>query len=213
MMKPLHECFLYGILDLGYVTPEEAPAVLAQMLEGGVDIVQLRAKGRPAQEVAALAQALAPAAREAGIHFIINDHPALVGPAGATGAHVGQDDLEFPDARRLAGAGAIVGKSTHSVAQAIITAAEGADYIGFGPLFPTPTKPDYVSVGLGEIAQVHERVDIPIFCIGGIKLENVPQVLAAGARRVVIVSGILQAPDIAAYCREVKRLLVDAQQS
>lgn len=207
-MKTVLDCTLYGIIDLGYTTPEAAPGMLRKMLEGGVDIVQLRAKRFTSEQIAELAAMLAPIAREAGTPFIINDHPALVQRAGATGAHVGQDDIAFEDARRLAGGeGVIVGKSTHSVAQAIIAAAERPDYIGFGPLFATPTKPDYVPIGLEEIALVHQKVDIPIFCIGGVKLENLPEIIAAGARRVVIVSGILQAPDVVGYCREVKSLL------
>ena len=106
------------------------------------------------------------------------------------------------DARRLAGPGALVGKSTHSVEQALATSAEKPDYIGFGPLFATPTKPDYRPIGLADIHEVHRRLEIPIFCIGGIKLENLPTVLASGARRCVIVSGILQADDVSGYCRE-----------
>ena len=85
--------------------------------------------------------------------------------------------------------------------------AEGADYIGFGPLFATPTKPGRPAIGLDEIRRVHEAVRIPIFCIGGIKLENLEAVLAAGARRVVIVSEMLQAADIAGYARRVKAVL------
>ena len=85
--------------------------------------------------------------------------------------------------------------------------AEGADYIGFGPLFATPTKPGRPAIGIDDIQRVHELVKIPIFCIGGIKLENLASILAAGATRVVVVSGILQAPDIAEYCREVKSAL------
>ena len=112
------------------------------------------------------------------------------------------------EARRLAGTGRpIIGKSTHSIAQALAAVKEGPDYIGFGPLFATPTKPDYTPIGIKEIRRVHELVDLPIFCIGGIKLENLDQVLAAGARRVVIVSGILKAQNIAAYCREAKARL------
>ena len=101
----------------------------------------------------------------------------------------------------------IIGKSTHSLAQATAAAADGADYIGFGPLFATPTKPGRPAIGLDDIRRVHELVQIPIFCIGGIKLENLPTIIAAGARRVVIVSGLLQAPDIANYAREVRSLL------
>ncbi len=81
------------------------------------------------------------------------------------------------------------------------------DYIGFGPLFATPTKPDYEPVGLGDVAEVFRRVELPVFCIGGIKLENLPEVVAAGARRAVIVSGILQSPDPAGYCAKCAEIL------
>lgn len=198
---------LYGILDLGYVPPPDAPRVLEQMLAGGVEIVQLRAKRRPLDEVAALARRLQPLATAAGVPFILNDHPHLAAELGLDGVHVGQDDLTVAEARRLLGPGRIVGKSTHSLAQAVAAAAEEPDYLGFGPLFATPTKPDYTPIGTGDLRRAHERVALPIYCIGGIKRENLAAVLAAGARRVVIVSGILQALDIAAYCREVKGLL------
>ena len=198
---------LYAILDLGYVSATDAPRVLSQMLAGGVDLVQLRAKNRPLDEVAALAQELQPLATAAGVPFILNDYPQLAAELGLDGVHVGQDDLSVAEARRLMGPGRIVGKSTHSVAQAVAAAAEQPDYIGFGPLFATPTKPDYQPIGTEEIRHVHEMVSLPIYCIGGIKRENLDAVLAVGARRVVIVSGILQAPDIIAYCREVKEKL------
>jgi thiamine-phosphate pyrophosphorylase len=84
---------------------------------------------------------------------------------------------------------------------------QSPDYIGFGPLFATPTKPDYTPIGTADIQAVHASVPLPIYCIGGIKRENLPAVLKCGARRVVIVSGILQAPDIHAYCRECVELL------
>jgi thiamine-phosphate pyrophosphorylase len=100
-----------------------------------------------------------------------------------------------------------VGKSTHNLDQAIRAFHEGADYIGFGPIFTTPTKPDYAPVGLDEIEKVHAAVQIPIFCIGGIKLDNLAEVIEAGARRVVIVSGLLLAKEISAYGRAVRELL------
>lgn len=209
-MPSLASVHLYGILDLGYVSAEAAPKVLCQMVEGGVGIVQLRAKKQRLAEVEVLARKLQPIAKEAGIPFVINDYPALAGQLGLDGAHVGQDDLTVPEARALIGEGKILGKSTHSVQQALATAAEGVDYIGFGPLYATPTKPDYTPIGLEDIRTVHEALSIPIFCIGGIKLENLKPILAAGARRVVIVSGILQAPDIVGYCREVNALLAEA---
>ncbi|HEX8490099.1 MAG TPA: thiamine phosphate synthase, partial [Chthoniobacterales bacterium] len=120
---------------------------------------------------------------------------------------VGQDDMPIAEARKVAGPSCMVGKSTHSLDQAIRAFYEGADYIGFGPIFATPTKPHYPPVGLHDIQKVHDAVRIPIFCIGGIKLENLAGVMAAGARRVVIVSGLLQAPNPAEYARSVKQTL------
>jgi thiamine-phosphate pyrophosphorylase len=99
-------------------------------------------------------------------------------------------------------------KSTHSLEQARAAQDEGADYIGFGPIFATPTKPDYKPIGLGDIKQVHLDLTLPIFCIGGIKLDNLAEVVDAGAQRVVIVSGLLKASDIVVYARACKKLLI-----
>ncbi len=116
------------------------------------------------------------------------------------------------DVRAIVGDEMLVGRSSHSVEQAAIAAADPrTDCIGFGPLFSTPTKPTYVPIGTKEIQAVHAaHPDLPIFCIGGIKKENLHEVISAGAKRAVIVSGILQAPEIAAYVREAKAILADA---
>ena len=201
---------LYGILDLAYVTAEKAGAAAARMLDGGVGILQLRAKSWSEAEIARLAEKIQPLCAAAGVPFILNDFPQLVPLVGADGAHVGQDDLSVAEARRRAGVGKLIGKSTHSLAQAETAVAEKPDYLGFGPLFATQTKPDYVPIGIADIAEVHRRVSLPIFCIGGIKLENLPTVLAAGAQRVVIVSGILAASDPVAYIKACRNLLTPA---
>lgn len=213
-MKALADARLYGILDLGYVAREAVSRMTSQLVEGGVDIIQLRAKGADEFLIEELANEMQPITHGAGVPLIINDFPELVPSVGADGAHVGQDDLSVEDARWRAGRAlsdevppVIIGKSTHSVAQAVAARDAGADYIGFGPLYVTATKPGRPAIGLEEIRQVHELVEIPIFCIGGIKLENLEQVIAAGARRVVIVSGILQAPDPVDYCQRVKAML------
>jgi len=198
---------LYGILDLGYVRPEDSLSMTRRMIEGGVDILQLRAKSQSLQTIRDVARAVAPACRESGLLFILNDHPQLVGETGADGVHVGQDDMPVAAVRKIVGADALIGLSTHSLTQALAASDGGPDYIGFGPVFSTPTKPDYQPVGLGAIAEVHRRVPLPVFCIGGIKRENLREVLAAGAVRAVIVSGILQAEDPAAYCRECAGIL------
>ena len=206
-MIALEDCRLYGIIDLGYVTPVNAPRALREMVRGGVDIVQLRAKTQSLDEIATLGSELHKVTSDAGVPLVINDYPEVARAVEAEGVHVGQDDLPIAQARGLAGPNCWVGKSTHSLAQATAAQSEGADYIGFGPLFATPTKPDYVPIGLEDIRCVHELVSVPIFCIGGIKLENLQRVIAAGARRVVIVSGLLQAPDVAEYARAAKALL------
>ena len=213
-MKALAEARLYAILDLGYVQRERLADTAEQLLAGGIDLLQLRAKGYDEAEIEGMASEIEPLAAAAGVPLILNDLPQLVPAIGAQGAHVGQDDFSVADARWRAGrslagevAPPIIGKSTHSLEQALAAQHEGADYIGFGPLFATPTKPGRPAIGLADIAEVHAAVTVPIFCIGGIKLENLEQVIAAGARRVVIVSGILQASDMAAYCREVRAML------
>ena len=206
-MKSLSDCHLYGILDLGYVPAANIEETARRMLDGGVDILQLRAKGHAADGIRALADRVLPVCRTFDVPMILNDHPELVPLTGADGVHVGQDDMPVPQVRTIVGPQALVGLSTHSLAQAEASADVSPDYIGFGPLFSTPTKPDYVAIGLDEIRAAHERVRVPIFCIGGIKRENLPTVLAAGARRVVIVSGILQAADVSGYCRQCRSLL------
>jgi thiamine-phosphate pyrophosphorylase len=203
----LSRCRLYGILDLSYVDSVEVEKVAEQMIAGGVDLLQLRAKAYSATQIAELAAGLHRITAARNVPLVINDHPVIARLVTVEGVHVGQDDLPIAKAREIAGPNCVVGKSTHSVDQAIRAFYEGADYIGFGPIFATPTKPDYPPIGLEEIRKVHEAVRLPIFCIGGIKLDNLPEVIEAGARRVVIVSGLLQAKDIAAYGQAAKELL------
>ena len=198
---------LYGILDLGYVEIRDCGKMAEAMIAGGVDLIQLRAKELASAQIAEIAADLHRLTAERGVPLIINDHPEIARIVPAEGVHLGQDDMPIAEARQVAGANCMVGKSTHSVDQAIHAFYEGADYIGFGPIFATPTKPDYPPIGLSEIQKVHDAVRIPIFCIGGIKLDNLPEVLAAGARRVVIVSGLLQARDAAEYARSAKKTL------
>jgi len=206
-MKRLEDCLLYGILDMGYVRPADIMRVMSEMIEGGVDILQLRAKGYVQDDVRWFAEQIHPVTSEGGVPFVINDYPDVAADIGAEGVHVGQDDLSVEQARKFAGYRTVVGKSTHSIAQAMAAAADDTDYIAFGPLYATPTKPAYPPIGTQDIRTVHEMIKKPVFCIGGIKLENLAAVREAGARRVVIVSGILQAGDITGYCRKVKEML------
>lgn len=208
-MKTLGEARLYAILDLGYVAPDDAIHAAEQLLRGGADLVQLRAKKQSAEAVRQLAVQLHRLTKSAGVPLIINDHPEIARDVPVEGLHLGQDDLPIAAAREIVRRGDCwFGKSTHNVAQAVAAQEEGADYIGFGPLFATPTKPDYAPIGIDQLRRVHELVRLPTFCIGGIKLTNLPEVLMAGAKRVVIVSGLLQNSDIAAATRGAKSLLI-----
>jgi thiamine-phosphate pyrophosphorylase len=203
-LQRLSQSRLYAIVDTGYVQPERIKHVTEQLVVGGVDLIQLRSKKLPLDAIVELGKTIREIIPAGGPLFILNDYPKLVTGMGADGIHVGQDDLSVKDARSRAGEGVIVGKSTHALDQAIAAEKEGADYIGVGPIYTTPTKPDYAPVGPPLISQVRAAVRVPQFCIGGINVKTLPEVVAAGARRVVIVSALLQSDDIPAYCRRVR---------
>jgi thiamine-phosphate pyrophosphorylase len=209
MTPEIEDTRLYGILDLGYVAGRDPLEIARQMLLGGVQILQLRAKSAQPQRISALARELSPLCRAHQVPFLLNDHPELVPETGAQGAHVGQDDMSVAEARALAGESAVIGKSTHSLEQLAAAGLEKPDYVGFGPLFATPTKPDYPPIGLADIREAQRVAALPVFCIGGINLDNLSKVLEAGAQRVVIVSGILQAPDLRAYCEACRAVLAE----
>jgi len=180
------------------------------MIEGGVDLIQLRGKERPIEELVDLAAALHELTARSSTPLIVNDHAEIAVKVPVEGVHVGQDDDAVANVRRRVDREILVGKSTHSLEQALAAQREDADYIGFGPIFATPTKPDYQPIGLKEIEGVHRDVVLPIFCIGGIKIDNLKQVITAGARRVAIVSGLLKAADTAEYAHICKNLLNSA---
>ena len=203
----LQNAKLYGILDLGYVLPERVENMTEALCEGGVDLLQLRAKKLNAAEVEKLALRILPITRALGVPLIINDHLQVAAALGSEGVHVGQDDEAVARARAVVGPDVFVGKSTHSLDQACAAADEQADYIGFGPLYATGTKPDYMPIGLANVAEAHRRLSLPIFCIGGVNEARLPEILAAGARRVVVVSALLLAADVRQHVRDLKALL------
>ncbi len=200
---------LYGIVDFGYVAPSDVANITQQLLTGGADVIQLRAKGAEMDQIIIAAKQILPLCKSAGIPFILNDFPELAVELGADGVHIGQDDGSIYDVRRSIGENLLIGRSTHSLEQARKAMDDGADYIGFGPLFPTPTKAGRPAIGLEEVSKMETEVGqfVPAFCIGGIKMENLGEVLAAGARRCVIVSQLLTAPDVTKATAEAKHAL------
>jgi thiamine-phosphate pyrophosphorylase len=202
----LREARLYGILDMGYVSAADAESVTRDLLKGGVDLLQLRAKGWSESEILELGKRIRPLCKVAEVPFIINDFQALAIELDADGLHLGQDDGDYSQARKSIGEEMILGRSTHSPEQAQRALSEGFDYIGFGPLFPTPTKAGRPGIGMQDVKTVEAEVGlhIPVFCIGGIRRENLAEVIDAGARRVVIVSDLLAAVDVASAVRDAR---------
>jgi thiamine-phosphate pyrophosphorylase len=190
---------LYGILDLSYAGQSDAARIVEQMIEGGVDVIQLRGKQTPLEELSDLAAELHQLTAKSSTPLIVNDYAEIAGRVPVEGVHVGQDDDSIEVARGKAGREIVVGKSTHNLDQARAAQQEGADYIGFGPIFATPTKPDYTPIGLADVRRVHAEVTLPIFCIGGINIDNLQAVIDAGAKRVVMVSALLKARSIVDY--------------
>ena len=200
-MSVLSECRFYGIIDLGYVQESDITHVAEQMIEGCVDMIQLRGKGKSLDELTGYAARLHEITARSSTPLIVNDHAEIASRVPLEGVHVGQDDDSIEVARRKARRIVLIGKSTHSLDQALAAQHEGADYIGFGPIFATPTKPDYAPIGLADIKRVHADVSLPIFCIGGINIGNLQSVIDAGAKRVVMVSALLKAHSIVDYAR------------
>jgi thiamine-phosphate pyrophosphorylase len=168
---------------------------VASALQGGVDIVQLREKHKNAHQVLELGRKLKLLCEEFGATFIVNDRIDIAAILQADGVHLGQDDLDVKSAREILGDNCIVGISTHQPSDAIKAMEDGADYIGVGPVFATPTKEGRIPVGLDYVKWASENVDIPFFAIGGIDEENVLQVVEAGARKVAVVRAIINAEE------------------
>jgi thiamine-phosphate pyrophosphorylase len=200
-MSVLSECRLYGIIDLGYVEASDTAPIAEQMIEGGVDLIQLRGKNKSIEELVELSKELHELTAKSATPLIVNDYAEVASSTPVQGVHVGQDDDSIEVVRQKVARDILVGKSTHSLEQALDAQSEGADYIGFGPIFATPTKPDYAPIGLENITRVHAEVNLPIFCIGGINIDNLQRVIDAGAKRVVMVSALLKAHNIVDYAR------------
>jgi thiamine-phosphate pyrophosphorylase len=190
-----------------YLVCDRRPeAFLRAALAGGVDVLQLRDKDATDEEILAAAPAFRRAAADAGALFVLNDRSDLARAADADGVHVGQDDGPVADARAVVGADRIVGRSTHSPDQ--IAAGGDADYIAVGPVHATPTKPGRPAVGLELVRHAAEHAPEPWFAIGGIDPGNVAAVVAAGARRVVVVRALTESADPEAAARALRAVLV-----
>jgi len=177
-------------------------------LDAGVRLFQLRMKTPEARTFYGMAAVLCPLVKKGGGIFIVNDRVDIAKAIRADGVHLGQEDLPLADARAILGSGKLIGISTHNPAQAVEAEAGGADYIGFGPIFPTATKenPDPV-VSVDGLRQVRARIRIPVVAIGGITANNAGDVRAAGADCCAVVSAVLAATDPQAAIAELMRAI------
>ena len=214
-MKPLADCRLYAFVDSAYLNGRTPAFVAQQLCEGGADLIQLRAKNSSLEEIRLMAQAILPITTRANVGLVINDHLSIAQQAGAELCHLGQEDFFGEGHTRVStllepSSPPIrlqIGLSTHSPEQAQKALAAGADYIAIGPVYATGTKPTAKPVTLDYVRWAATNVKVPWFAIGGINLNNVDDVLAAGAKRICVVSAILNCDDIAAATREYKKRL------
>jgi thiamine-phosphate pyrophosphorylase len=186
-------------------------AFLAACLRGGVDIVQLREKGLEARPLVGRARAAAAVCAEYAVPFILNDRPDLALACEADGVHVGQDDTPPDIARRILGPDAIIGFSTHAPAEWDAATSSGADYLSAGPVQETPTKPGRPGTGLGYLSYAAASGQTrPWFVTGGVTPETVPAMVAAGARRFVVVRYLTGAADPEAAARRLSASIDEA---
>ena len=202
---------LYVILDAALITSSERDCALS-LAEAGVRLLQYRNKSAPSRRYLESSRELAETLRPHGVSFFVNDRPDVAFLAGASGVHVGQDDLDVEQARQVIGSGKLVGVSTHNLEQFEHAAASSADYIALGPIFGTSSKanPDPV-VGLELLRNVRGLTSKPIVAIGGITLERAASVIEAGADSVAVISGILSPTDPAQRAREYMETVASAK--
>lgn len=199
---------LYAVTDLKGDEPEILTK-MEQALRGGVDIIQLRAKTLSTASLLKIGRQMRELARRLDKLFIVNDRVDVMLALDADGVHLGQDDLPVDMARKMIqGKDKLIGCSTHNLGEAVRAEREGADYIGFGPIFETPTKPAYRPVGLELIPEVVKKLRVPVVFIGGIDRSNVVEVVKRGAKSVAVVRAVFAAPDPYERARELKQLLI-----
>jgi thiamine-phosphate pyrophosphorylase len=207
-VKSLSDCVLYTFVDTAYLHGRAPEAVAQQLCDGGSDLIQLRAKNTSPDEIRRMAESILPVTRRAGVGLVINDHPDIAREMGAEFCHLGQEDFFDAGHSHLlkdeAGGQTRLGLSTHAPMQAERALAAHPDYIAIGPVYATGTKPGAKPVTLDYVRWAAANVRISWFAIGGINIENLPDVLAAGAQRICVVSAVLNAPDVAQACRDFR---------
>ena len=202
----LHRIRLYVLISSN-ITKKSVKETARLVIDGGADTVQLREKTISDSKFISLAREVRDITTKRGSLLIINDRVHVVRKVNADGIHLGQQDMSALEARNIIGDEKIIGVSTHSITQARQAQKDGADYIAIGPIYPTSTKDHEPSVGIEIIHEISEAVSIPIIAIGAITLENLDEVLKAGASRIAVCSAIIGSKDIYSSTRQFKEKL------
>lgn len=197
---------LYAVTDRGAVGGRDFYEAIEDALKGGVTLLQLREKGLDEKELTEEAIKVKEICRRYGVPLIVNDSYRAAIAAGADGVHVGAEDAPVAEIRALTGEDFIIGATAKTVEQAKSAQAAGADYLGVGAVFPSPTKTNAIRITNEQLREIAASVDIPVAAIGGISRENISELKGSGAEGVALVSAIFAAEDITSECMELKRI-------
>jgi thiamine-phosphate pyrophosphorylase len=211
-VKPLADCKLYTFVDTAYLHGRVPEVVAQQLCDGGSDLIQLRAKNSSPDEICAMVKKILPIARRANVGLVINDHLAIAREIGADICHLGQEDFfdtgyKHCSEIRSQKSEVRIGLSTHAPEQAQRALDAGADYLAIGPVFATGTKPGAKPVTLNYVRWAAANVTVPWFAIGGVNLQTIDDIVVAGAKRICVVSAILNAPDVTKACADFRQRL------
>ena len=197
---------LYAVTDRAWVGKLTLPQQVEAALKGGATCVQLREKNIADSSILAEAREISALCKQYRVPFILNDNVALAAQCGADGVHLGQEDMDPAQARRILGPDAIIGVSAHNVAEAKAAVAAGADYLGCGAMFATTTKTNVTALPKETLRAICAAVGVPVVAIGGISKQNLLSLAHCGEAGVALVSAIFAAEDIERECRELRRL-------
>ena len=196
--------------DIDAILPLET--FTREVIRGGATCLQVRAKRATARGALDLARRVLGVAAPLGIPVIVNDRLDLALACGAAGVHLGEDDLPIADARRLAGPGLVVGASVTTLDSARRSAADGADYLGVGPVFATPTKPEARPIGEGVLEAIRREISLPIVAIGGISESNLAIPIRQGADGIAVISALRQCPSPGEVTARLKTAIAKAKE-
>lgn len=197
---------LYAVTDRAWVGKLTLPQQVEAALKGGATCVQLREKNLADSSILEEAREISALCKQYRVPFILNDNVALAAQCGADGVHLGQEDMDPAEARRILGPDAIIGVSAHNVAEAKAAVAAGADYLGCGAMFATTTKTNVTALPKETLRAICAAVGVPVVAIGGISKQNLLSLAHCGEAGVALVSAIFAAEDIEEECRELRKL-------